>query len=253
MQRIGGVFRACTAVLQIGAALLWLMPQPVVAAPALLMPQVLTGSLLPDLSGGETGLPLPGDAYLFMAQTGGCSFNCPQQPPAGGGTSGSSGGGSGGYSGPQGITPTSTQKIAAMFTEASDFCHWLEPRYRIDCLYAKLRKIAQNLPRTGDYAPVRAAVVKAADRLEDVVDSFEDRAGPKVSPRLRSKPDAERLRPLSPIRPEMQDVANRAATEIVAELTTVLLRSGTQSERQQLAFQEIATAVSSTKILLRSA
>ena len=250
MQQISGILKAGAVALQLCAALLWLMPQPVVAAPALLLPQVPAGLLRLDLSGGGLAVPQPGDAQLLLAQsTGGCGSNCPQQPSTGGTGSGSGSG----SSGPQGITPAATQKFKDLFTEATGFCRALELRYRIDCLHAKFQMIAKQLPTTGDYAPLRTALIKATNRLEDVVDSFEDPAGAKIRPRLRSQPDAVRVHPLSPIRPEQQALANQVATEVVTELTTVLLRSGTNSDRQLLAFQEIATAIDSTKVLLRSA
>ena len=245
------ILRGCATGLQLVAACLWLLPQQVLAAPVLILPQAPGGLWLLPLADPGRSVAESGDAQLFLAQSTGCGSNCPSQPS---GTSGTSGGSGSGYdAGPQGISPAATQKIAQMFLDAAGFCRQLDLRYRVDCLYAKYRQIAQALPKTGDYAPLRAALVRAADRLEDVVDDYGDPAAGKISPRLRSQPDAERIRPLSPIRPERQEVANRMTTEILTELSTVLLRSSTGSERRQLAFQQIATAIDSTKVLLRSA
>ena len=253
MPWVMAMIRGCAAGLQLVAACLWLLPQQVLAAPVLILPQAPGGLWLLPLTDPGRSVAESGDAQLFLAQSTGCGSDCPSQPPV------SSGGGSGGSSssgydaGPQGISPAATQKIAQMFLDAAGFCRQLDLRYRVDCLYAKFRKIAQALPKTGDYAPLRAALVRAADRLEDVVDDYADPAAGKISPRLRSQPAAERIRPLSPIRADLQAIANQATTEIITELSTTLLRSSTGSERRQLAFQQIATAIDSTKVLLRSA
>ncbi len=241
--------RAGAAGLQLVAVCLWVLPQPGQATPVLILPQGQANPWLWPLTDQGRTSQETGDAQLFLAQSTGCGSDCPNQPG-----SGSGGGSSSGYdTGPQGISPAATQKIAQMFLDAAGFCRQLDLRYRVDCLYAKYRKIAQALPKTGDYAPLRAALVRAADRLEDVVDDYGDPSAGKISPRLRSQPAAERIRPLSPIRPDRQEVVNRMTTEILTELSTVLLRSSTGSERRQLAFQEIATAIDSTKVLLRSA
>lgn len=244
MSPAGRALKLCAAFLQVVAVGVWVLPQPVPAA-AVRMP-VVSGDGTFWLQPVPQLPPAPmAEAWLFPAQTQGCGSDCPNNPQQGSGSSPDIG--------PQAISPQATDRIARMFTDAREFCRYIDPLYRIDCLYAKFRRIAQDLPKTGDYAPVRAALVKAADRLEDVVDSYEDRSAPRIQPRLRSQPDAERIRPLSPIHPDRLAVANRAATEIVTELSTVLLRSSSGSERRQLAFQEIATAVDSTKVLLRSA
>jgi hypothetical protein len=239
------VLRLVAAGLQMLAACLWVLPQTALAAPVLILPQVPGEAWLWPLISQPLTRPETGDARLYLAQTSGCGNDCPTKPQGGGSSSGSDGG-------PQGISPAATDRFAKMFLDTTAFCRQLDIRYRIDCLYARFRMIAQSLPLTGDYAALRAALIKAANRLEDVVDSYEDPAGPKVSPRLKSQPAAQRMRPLSPIRPEKQAVANRVATEVVTELSAVLLRSSSGSERRQLAFQEIAAAVDSTKVLLRS-
>jgi len=244
MRRSKQLARQTALALQVVAAALWILPQSAFAAPVLLFPLGDTVPLIRQMAGTAVPGSALGEARIYLAQT------------SGGGQ-----GGSGSQStssdrdpdtGPQAVTEQATANIIRQFTDASDFCRLLELRYRIDCLHAQFSKIAQTLPQTGDYAPLRAALTRATNRLEDVVDSYEEPYGQKIRPRLKSQPTAARIRPLSPIRPEKQAAANQATAAVITELSTVLLRSAQGSERRQLAFQEIATAIDSTRILLRS-
>ena len=61
------------------------------------------------------------------------------------------------------------------------------------------------------------------------------------------------LGPLAAIRPAELPRVMAEAAAIVDDTSTILLRSTENSERRQIAYQEIAVAIDSTKVLLRSA
>lgn len=237
--------RGAALALQVAAAALWVLPQAAVGSVIRLAPPVSAGEFWWLIT---KSAPAGSDARIFLAQTTG----------GGGQGGGSTGGGQSSTSDsdsdptPQAITPGATEKFVQQFSDAGDFCRQLDPLYRIDCLLAHFEKIARSLPRTGDYAPLRAALIKATTQMDRVVEANKDSGGKIIAPRLRSKPQAERIRPLTPILPERQVAASRQAAAVVDELSTVLLRSALNSERRQIAFREIATAIDGTAVLLRS-
>ena len=59
-------------------------------------------------------------------------------------------------------------------------------------------------------------------------------------------------RPIIPVAPEAQAEVNVQADAILSEAATVLLRSADNSPQLQDDYIQIATAVGSTKVLLRS-
>lgn len=242
MLKLKDLGRGVAVILQVAAAALWVLPQAAVGSVMRLAPPVITEELWWQIT---KSAPAASDGKVILAQTTG-----------GGG--GGKGGGQTGSSGsdpdptPQAITPAATEKFVRQFSDARDFCRQLDPLYRIDCLLAHFEKIARSLPQTGDYAPLRAALAKAVTQLDRVVKANKDNGGKIIAPRLRAKPQAERIRPLTPILPERRVAASQEAAAVVDELSTVLLRSALNSERRQIAFREIATAIDGTAVLLRS-
>lgn len=234
--------RLLAGLLQAMAVLLWVLPVPSGALPALRpfasqpppdwLQQKLPGSQ-PDLLGG---LVLP------VQSTGGPG------PKVGGSSRGDYG-----EAGPMAISRSATAEIIDRLVAARTFCSYIPWEYHIDCLRYYFGQIALSLPGTGDYAAVRDALASANLRLERVVNRYMDPAGTLIVPRLRSKPDAPRIGPLTPILAQNRTAANRAAATVIDETTTILLRSSSGSERRQIAFQQIATALDSSKVLLRSA
>ena len=243
LQQLG---RGVAVALQVAAAAMWVLPQSASGAAVRLVMPLHTGPLWWQVT--SSAKPGSGDARIILAQTTGGGGGGGKT----GGQSGSTGGGSDPDPTPQAITPDATAKFVQQFNDVSDFCRLLDLRYRIDCLQAHFEKISRSLPTTGDYAPLRAALAKAAIQLDRVVEANKDSGGKIIAPRLRSKPQAERIRPLTPILPARQAAANAAAAAVVDELSTVLLRSALNSERRQIAFQAIATAIDGTAVLLRS-
>ncbi len=122
----------------------------------------------------------------------------------------------------------------------------------IDCLSERLAVIAAGLPETGDYADARAALNAAAGRLAELVAQNEATDFPANLTRSL-RPDAPPAsRPLRPVRTDNLASTLAAASGILAETQTQLLRSASAST-ESVHYQRIATAVGSTNtILLRS-
>src|SRR5690606_17763783 len=62
------------------------------------------------------------------------------------------------------LNPRDTREIVRQLELAADTCDQptLRPEYRIDCLRVLFQHLAQQIPATGEYAPVRAALEQAA-------------------------------------------------------------------------------------------
>ncbi len=145
-------------------------------------------------------------------------------------------------------TPHATQFILRRQRENDRICDRVDLPYRIDCIRYGLRSTAELLPTEGDYGEVRKVLTSAADKLDQVVARNRD---PTAAP-VVARGAGRRSPGLSAIRPEAETRALREAEAILAEAETLLLRSSENSARRQVHFQQIAQAIDSTKVLLRS-
>jgi hypothetical protein len=146
-----------------------------------------------------------------------------------------------------------TESITAQIEAVRLTCDRVNQNYRIHCLVLELKQVADSIPERGEFAPVRTALLDATRGLQAVTDSYEDPSAPRIRARVGGLPAAPQTPPITAIRP---DAVARAAAEAEAaldEAVTVLLRSAENSARRQAAFQPIAQALGSTKVLLRSA
>lgn len=147
----------------------------------------------------------------------------------------------------------STDAVIDQLQQATAYCSVIgQSEYVIDCLAERLAVIAAGLPEGGDYADARAALNAAAGRLSDLVADNEDGDFPANLTRSL-RPDAPpSSRPLRPVRSDNLAATLAAASGILAETQTQLLRSSTASS-EAVHFQRIAAAVGNTNtILLRS-
>lgn len=205
------------------------------------------GGLSTDTDTGSIDLPGAGstDTPAQPAPAQSCGKDCGQSYDQADG-----GGKPGG-----GFTDERTKEIIDQIAKATRTCgaDQIERRYRVDCLRYELWRISQALPKTGDYAPVQAALAKAARDLDRIAERYADPAAPGVRASIGGKPLAPQTPPLNAVRREDEDRAIREAERVIEEAQTILLRSSAQSQARSVAFQDIATALDSTKVLLRSA
>ena len=151
--------------------------------------------------------------------------------------------------------PEATRAVTRAIGEGRDLCSFVPSEARIGCIANQFREIADNLPRGGDYAPVRKALRDGARELEAITRA---NAAP-ATPRKRYEvvpPDGgarQSSGPITEVAPDRAAAANRAAAAVIEQTQTVLLRSAQNSRERMVHYQEIATAIDSTKVLLRSA
>ncbi|MGB3315732.1 MAG: hypothetical protein WBB85_15090 [Albidovulum sp.] len=153
------------------------------------------------------------------------------------------------------INSNATDRISDELSKALGACNpeRLERRYRIDCLRLHFWRLSRELPDSGEYAPVRAALAKAAADLDAIVRQNLDNSAPRVRVRVNGKSAAPLLPPIRAVRPGTEAKVAKQAERVIAEATTALLRSTENSDRRMVHYQQIAAAISSTKVLLRSA
>ena len=152
-------------------------------------------------------------------------------------------------------TEAATGAVVSKIQAVRAICERLPVEVRIDCLSDQFRTLARELPKTGAYAPVRKALLDAADDLNRVTRTFEDSATPRrrfatADPAGPGRVTTGRLRA---VQEASAVIANREAEAVIDELQTVLLRSAENARQRRVHYEEISTALNSTKVLLRSA
>lgn len=157
---------------------------------------------------------------------------------------------------PQGtvLSDRTTDAIAARLSEANITCGGRLPmEYRIDCIRNYYADLAQDLPNTGDYRPVKQALLQAVRQLDAIVRANLDPSAQKIRPNRGNKPDSPRIGPLRAVKPTGAKKAAKAAGQVIAETSLVILRSGEDPTRRTAHYAEISTAMESNLTILRSA
>ena len=151
------------------------------------------------------------------------------------------------------LTTPHTRDLVLLLGGIDDTCgRRIDPRYRIDCLRATYVRLANMIPATGEYAPVRDALFAAARKLDGIVKANLDPALPTIRPRLQGKGGGRHIQPIRAVAKDKLRAANAQAAKVVKETGLLILRSGDRPPRRTLHFQQVAAAVGDNLILLRS-
>ncbi|MDP3193850.1 hypothetical protein [Tabrizicola sp.] len=154
----------------------------------------------------------------------------------------------------QSINSGVTKGIVKILNGANSTCgSRIELRYRIDCLRLYYLKVAANLPNTGDYLPIKQAMLDAADKLDAIVTKYEDQSAPILRPREGHKSGAKRLPKVRPVKEAFAEAAAVEAAMVVEEAELIIIRSGGDPARRTQAYTDVATAVEENLVILRSA
>lgn len=125
------------------------------------------------------------------------------------------------------------------------------PEFRISCLETGFRRIADRLPSNGDYSQARGILNDLAGQLRGIQRANDD-PNAERGPRLRMPGSEVVVGPLDAILSQNVPAAADQARNVIAETQTRLLRSAENSARRQVAYQQIASVLDSSKFLLRS-
>ncbi|MDN3722110.1 hypothetical protein QW131_30305 [Roseibium salinum] len=137
-----------------------------------------------------------------------------------------------------------TRGVARMIQAGSFECNnLLLPEYRIDCLAAVFARASSVIERRPDYGDAGRELRDLSRELRDIVSEAEDPIAPRVTQDRRS---------YRAVATDKLAEANQKADAAINETVTKLLRSVGNSEKRRVHYSEIANAVGSTKIILRS-
>ena len=150
------------------------------------------------------------------------------------------------------LSQTMTRKIVRDLESIKKECSSYDQVYRIDCLRQGIDMIVASLPDNSEYRDAKRILRKASSRLGRIVAANKDPAAPKLEVPANANPRFKKRRKYTAIKRESVPDAMAGAQKVVDEAATALLRSGENSERRYVHYQEISTAIDSTKVLLRS-
>lgn len=145
-----------------------------------------------------------------------------------------------------------TRKIVLDLRAVVGECSTYDDVYRIDCLRQGLDLIADSLPKNSEYVETERVLRQASRKLAAIVSENADTSKPKLKAPKNANPRFKKTRSYAAIRKDAVPRAMEQATAVIEEAKTTLLRASENSERRYLHYQQISTAVDSTKVLLRS-
>ncbi len=192
---------------------------------------------VPKVASGDT------DALIWLAQsTGGSDDDY--------GPDNGKGGGKGG-----GLNKGTTNKLVKIISDANKTCGSanMAPQYRADCLRIYYGWVADQLPDTGDYAPIKKAMRQAEAKLDRIVSANLDTSAEKITPKEGYKKNAKRLPPVRAVKKGSAKKVAKQAEAVVKETELLIIRSGGDPERRKPHYDAVAEAVDDNLVILRSA
>nr|WP_314094096.1 hypothetical protein [uncultured Shinella sp.] len=143
-----------------------------------------------------------------------------------------------------------TSSIVRNINGARAECAGYDPVYRIDCLRQRLADIAQRIPAGPAYAEARQIISRASSKLGRIQSGITDAKAPRQ--RSRANPRLKQTKTYAAVKREKLSKAMEQARQVIEEASTQLLRAAENSEKRASHYQQIAAALDSTKVLLRS-
>lgn len=150
------------------------------------------------------------------------------------------------------VGKATTKNVVLAISTGGETCAQIQREYLVDCLAATYRRAAGKMPRIGDYAEARKIMLETANKLERVVRANQDREKPNIKISAQTPQGEFSVERIRPVRAASIEQVNASALRIVAEAETLLLRSSENTVTRSIHYQQIASAIGSNKVLLRS-
>ena len=142
-------------------------------------------------------------------------------------------------------------EIASYLNQLADLCDGADI-YLIDCLAERFETLERGVAGLDGYRDAQLIFRETAQSLRAITQEHLDEQSSRV--RIRSQDGTlSSSRPLSAITTAQRRTALSQAAAVLARAETQLLRSAETSGHRSLQYQQIAAAVGSNKVLLRSA
>lgn len=151
------------------------------------------------------------------------------------------------------VSNAGTTAVTAAIQAVYSFCSSADQtEYLVDCLGAGLADVADKLPDTGDYAEAQAILEDASAKLRALARANASNTLPRarLAGKVNNKP--VRTKRLTPVKTEAVSSTGQQAAAILQEAETLLLRSAANSDRRKVHYAQMAKAVGSETVLLRS-
>lgn len=209
-------------------------------------------SLATSTLAGPLLLPVPklapgdGDALVWLAQI---SPSDPDDSDGYGRDSGKSGAQGGA------LNKSLTYRLIKIIGDANRTCGSanMAVQYRADCLRIYYGWVADQLPDTGDYAPIKKAMRQAEAKLNRIVSANLDPSAETITPKEGYKKNAKRLPPIRAVKKGSTKKVAKQAEAVVKEAELLIIRSGGDPERRKPHYDAVAEAVDDNLVILRSA
>ena len=141
------------------------------------------------------------------------------------------------------FSESTTNRVVSTLNSAEGECGALAQEYRLDCLQQAYGRAASAMSGKPDYDSARGELGKAGRSMKALVDQNLD---------AQAKPIQKGARRYRAVKKQVAAAVNRKGEAIIKETATRLLRSAGSSHLRKTHYQRIASAVDSTKKILRS-
>ncbi|MEW2911319.1 hypothetical protein [Leisingera sp. JC11] len=150
-------------------------------------------------------------------------------------------------------SPAFLAELLGTLEAAKAFCRATgDSALQVDCLSERLEAAADTIPEGTDYDEVRGVLQDTSERLKRLARQNRDPERGRVTVASAADPGERTRRPLTPVSAAAQTAVNLEAARILEEAATVLLRSAETARDRQTQYAQIAAAIDSNKVLLRS-
>ncbi|UWQ78323.1 hypothetical protein K3725_13490 [Leisingera sp. S132] len=138
-------------------------------------------------------------------------------------------------------------------TAARAFCGSTgDSSLQVDCLSERLEAAVGGIPKGSDYEEVREVLQDTSQQLKRLARQNRDPNRGRVTVTSSTDPAQTTNRPLTPVSDAALAAVNQEAARILDDAATVLLRSAEAAQERQTQYAQIAAAIDSNKVLLRS-
>jgi hypothetical protein len=161
---------------------------------------------------------------------------------------------------PSSITPgtspvpgASNKSIIASLQAATRYCTPMVPKeYVIDCLAERLEELSKQLEGQDGFEDVQAILESTANNLNQIARQNRSSTLAPATFATTGQEPVQTTRRLVPVDETKLEEAVSQALAVFEEAETLLLRSADDATDRSIQFQQIAAAVGSNKVLLRS-
>jgi hypothetical protein len=152
-----------------------------------------------------------------------------------------------------GAAPASTASIIASLDAATKFCLKAgSDGYGVDCVAERLSVLSNELKGKKEFEELQAILEKASNDLHEIARANRSNTVAPAFISVQGETKTTTTRRLIAVDEAKLEIAVTQAIAVIEEAETLLLRSAEGTSDRALQYQQIASALGSNKVLLRS-